>query len=175
MEEGLGFRPGGQRTGGDAFWERHGAPGGPQFPCWRGRVLASGSAKPEQKRASSHHRRPECGLFILGLSCRHSSTFFHCSGCPSPAHVSRLPSLLEAPKCVWGGLGRGVFFQLTMPCLFPAIPLHQPPSSPPFYLCISQTMSLPICFSQSVFALCLSLDLYFSYFLCLCGPVYRSL
>lgn len=46
-------------------------------------------------------RQRDCGLFILGLSCRHSSTFFHCSGCPAPTHFPGLrPS--QRPQS-WGG------------------------------------------------------------------------
>lgn len=65
-----------------------------------------------RKAASCHHWSPDCGLFILGLSCRHSSTFFHCSGCPSPARVPGLRHS-QRPRSWWGE----VFFQPAMPCL----------------------------------------------------------
>ena len=76
-----------------------------QSPCLR---LCQAQA---EKRASCHDPSPECGLFILGLSCRHSSTFFHRSGCPSPRscfQASVPPSLPEAPKL--GAVGEGGIF-----------------------------------------------------------------
>lgn len=102
---------------------------------------------------SATTRRPECGLFILGLSCRHSSTFFHRSGCPSPAHVSRPQPLPEAPKL--GGKG-GLLFQPKMPCLSPSASAVTSPFS------VSLTVSIfPICLSVVFWCLrlCVSLSL----------------
>lgn len=114
---------------------------GPQFPPWRCRVLASGSAKLEQENVpSATTRRPECGLFILGLSCRHSSTFFHRSGCPSSAHVSR-PRPSQRPQSWWGGGQReGIFSNLRCP-----VSLHLPLSSSIFL-----SVSLWACASVSL-------------------------
>lgn len=69
---------------------------------------------------------PECGLFILGLSCRHSSTFFRCSGCPFPR--PRFQACLPPGGPRVGDGRRGLFFQPAVPCLSP-LPLSPLPRS----------------------------------------------
>lgn len=117
-----GHGPRGHRTGGEAFWAQGMASGGLSFLL--GEAASLFQARPSWSRKTCllppPGARPECGLFILGLSCRHSSTFFHRSGCPSPAHVSRPLPLPEAPK-LGGGGGVGVVFQPKVPCLSPLV------------------------------------------------------
>lgn len=103
---------------------------GPQFLPWRHRVLASGSAKRERENVPlATTRRQDCGLFVLGLSCRHSSTFFHCSGCPSP---TRFPEL----------------FQPAMPCLSSSVSLH--PVCLHLCVSLSQSLSLRLCLCRTM-------------------------
>ena len=105
-----------------------------------------------RKAASCRHWSRDCGLFILRRSCRHSSTFFHCSGCPSPAHFPGLRHS-QRPQSWWGE----VFFQPAVPvslslslslgfCLYPlSLCFSHCPSSLFLSLhlvCISPTLSL---------------------------------
>lgn len=142
-----------------------------QSPCLR---LCQAQA---EKRASCHHPSPECGLFILGLSCRHSSTFFHCSGCPSHRSCFQASVPPGGPKA-GGSRGGGYFSNAPYPVslrlsLCVGLCLHLP-----VFLCISQTLyvSLLNCFSHFCLRLCVSLSLH----LCisqtlLCVSVYLPL
>ena len=146
--------PRGNRIGteGRLFWAKYRASWGLSF------LLGDTESLPQAlPRGSGENvppaatRRQDCGLFILGLSCRHSSTFFHCSGCPSPTHFPGLG-------------GRGVLFQPAMPCLSPPVSLHQPVFTSLSFrifqtLCVSPHLPLSIWFVSVSVSLCLSLCL----------------
>lgn len=150
--ERTGLGPRGNRIGteGRVFWAKHRASWGLSF------LLGDTESLPQAlPRGSGENvppattRRQDCGLFILGMSCRHSSTFFHCRGCPSPTHF---PGLGE----------RGVLFQPAMPCLSPLVSLHQAVFTS-LSVSFKLSVSLPICLSPSGLSvsvsLCLSLSL----------------
>lgn len=113
-----GARPEGARTrlGGGLFWGWHGAPRG------LGVLVRDPGSSPQALSSLSRETcllpppEPECGLFILSLSCRHSSTFSAAVAASPPPespglHPSRRPG---------GGGGRwGGFFQPAEPSLSP--------------------------------------------------------
>ena len=118
----MGLGPEGARTrrGGRLFWGRHRAPRG------LGVLVGDPGSSPQALSSLSRETcllpppKPECGLFILGLSCRHSSTFSAAVAAPPPPaslglHPSRRPG---------GGGGRwGDFSSLpslaSLPCPSP--------------------------------------------------------